>query len=130
MYRTKLVNPDYRHSAKTLHYCCQCQRDLAGNTPERWVAYELDTWGKLIYPADLQIAWVEISARRAVHHAKSCIVFERIGPECERKIGHSWSMSRPEMELAFRGDSMNIEFFRPRQFVPAASVEKTLESLL
>lgn len=116
MYRTKLVNPDYRHSAKTLHYCCQCQRDLAGNAPERWVAYELDAWDKLIYPADLQIA--------------SCIVFERIGPECERKIGHSWSMSRSEMELAFRGDSMDMEFFRPRQLARIASVEKTLESLL
>lgn len=89
-FRTKPISPDYHHRSKTNCWCGLCQRDLDPAKPRQWYAYELDNFTLAIHPVDILIAWVEIAARRASHHAKSCIVIERVGPECARRLGTEW----------------------------------------
>lgn len=91
-YRTTPTDPDYRRQPKTQCYCVMCQRDLAPGSPIRWIACELDKLPMIIHPADVQQAWAEIRPRRSPHHHNDVIQFERVGPDCARKLGLEWTL--------------------------------------
>ncbi len=91
MYRTQMTDPDFRREPKTQCYCVLCQRDIKPESPELWVAAELDKFPQIIHPADIAVAHAEIIARRTRYaHPDDLVTFERIGSECARKVGKAW----------------------------------------
>jgi hypothetical protein len=94
-YRTKLIDPDYRHTGKTMCWCGICGKDITSAKPPRWYAAELDKFDQVIHPEDIAIARTEIIARRPEYsHPHNLVVFERIGPECARRLGAEWTLDQ------------------------------------
>jgi len=100
MFRSTVVDPDYRRQPKTNCYCAMCQRDIKSGSPELWIVHELDTWTVVIAKNDIAAAVSDIRPRRSAHHYFDVVQFERVGSECARKIGKDFVMTKEEKEIA------------------------------
>jgi hypothetical protein len=88
--RTKWLDPDFRRTPKTDRCCIMCGRDLKPGQPHRIVRYELDRY-EAIHPDDWDKAAEIIPPTWAPSQQDNCIVDDRLGMDCARKLGLEWS---------------------------------------
>lgn len=93
MYRTKMMDPDYRREPKTNCFCEVCQKDIKATSPKLWIAYELDKLPLIIHPEDLDEAAKDIRTRRTTPMTRE-LQYGRIGTECAKKVGKEWIITK------------------------------------
>lgn len=76
--RTLFIDPDFRPTPKTKHFCCVCQRDIKSDAAHRIVFLRPDE-------GFTQIDRPAAPSEKAVRHP--------VGMNCAKKIGLEWSIA-------------------------------------
>ena len=84
-YRTKYLDPDFRPTPKTNHFCCACYKDIKNRESFRSV-HCIHGGMTVLHPED------EPLYKAAFPNGESGdLNWQPIGPDCAKKLGLEWT---------------------------------------